>query len=59
VEFLISLGRKFKMTQKVLATSCLLVEVNAIIVGFLKYEGNKLKRMSHKVEFGACILKEY
>ena len=29
------------------------------IVGFSRCEGNPLKRFSHKVEFGVCVLKEY
>ncbi|HYK75296.1 MAG TPA: GNAT family N-acetyltransferase [Pseudoneobacillus sp.] len=37
----------------------LVAEVNGRIVGFSRCEGNKLKRMSHKVEFGVCVLKEY
>ncbi|MFD0772172.1 GNAT family N-acetyltransferase [Bacillus sp. CGMCC 1.60114] len=37
----------------------LVVEVNGRIVGFSRCEGNKLKRTSHKVEFGVCVLQEY
>ncbi|MBY6035972.1 GNAT family N-acetyltransferase [Fictibacillus nanhaiensis] len=37
----------------------LVAEVNKNIVGFSRCEGNKLKRSSHKVEFGVCVLKEY
>jgi ribosomal protein S18 acetylase RimI-like enzyme len=37
----------------------LVAEVNGKIVGFSRCEGNKLKRFSHKVEFGVCVLKEY
>ncbi|MGZ4159976.1 MAG: N-acetyltransferase family protein [Neobacillus sp.] len=37
----------------------LVAEVNDRIVGFSRCEGNKLNRMSHKVEFGVCVLKEY
>lgn len=37
----------------------LVAEVNGRIVGFSRCEGNKLKRTSHKVEFGVCVLKEY
>ncbi|MGG0240708.1 N-acetyltransferase family protein [Bacillus rhizoplanae] len=37
----------------------LVAEVNGRIVGFSRCEGNKLKRTSHKVEFGVCILQEY
>ncbi|MGD8191195.1 N-acetyltransferase family protein [Brevibacillus ginsengisoli] len=29
------------------------------IVGFSRCEGNLLKRFSHKVEFGVCVLQEY
>lgn len=29
------------------------------IVGFSRCEGNHLKRFSHKVEFGVCVLKEF
>jgi ribosomal protein S18 acetylase RimI-like enzyme len=37
----------------------LVAEVNGKIVGFSRCEGNRLKRTSHKVEFGVCILKEF
>ena len=37
----------------------LLAEINGEIVGFSRCEGNKLKRISHKVEFGVCVLKDY
>lgn len=37
----------------------LVAEANGKIVGFSRCEGSKLKRMSHKVEFGVCVLKEY
>ncbi|MEK5057930.1 GNAT family N-acetyltransferase [Paenibacillus sp. FSL H7-0326] len=37
----------------------LVVEANEQIVGFSRCEGNILKRFSHKVEFGVCVLKEY
>lgn len=37
----------------------LVAEVNERIVGFSRCEGNKLKRTSHKVEFGVCVLKDY
>jgi ribosomal protein S18 acetylase RimI-like enzyme len=37
----------------------LVAEANEKIVGFSRCEGNKLKRFSHKVEFGVCVLKEY
>ncbi|WHY17350.1 GNAT family N-acetyltransferase [Paenibacillus sp. G2S3] len=29
------------------------------IVGFSRCEGNHLKRFSHKVEFGVCVLQDY
>jgi len=29
------------------------------LVGFSRCEGNLLKRLAHKAEFGVCILKEY
>jgi ribosomal protein S18 acetylase RimI-like enzyme len=37
----------------------LVAVVNDRIVGFSRCEGNSLKRTSHKVEFGVCILKEF
>ncbi|MCM3690710.1 GNAT family N-acetyltransferase [Neobacillus niacini] len=37
----------------------LVAEVNDRIVGFSRCEGNQLKRTSHTVEFGVCVLKEY
>ncbi|MEY8348104.1 GNAT family N-acetyltransferase [Bacillus cereus] len=37
----------------------LVAEVNDRIVGFSRCEGVYLKRFSHKVEFGVCILKEF
>ncbi|MEH7331886.1 GNAT family N-acetyltransferase [Neobacillus drentensis] len=37
----------------------LVAEANDRIVGFSRLEGSKLKRTSHKVEFGICVLKEY
>jgi RimJ/RimL family protein N-acetyltransferase len=37
----------------------LVCEVNGRIVGFSRCEGNDLKRMSHKVEFGVCVLKDF
>ncbi len=37
----------------------LVAEANKRIVGFSRCEGNKLKRISHKVEFGVCVLHEY
>jgi len=33
--------------------------VDQQIVGFSRCEGKNLKRYSHKVEFGVCILKDY
>jgi ribosomal protein S18 acetylase RimI-like enzyme len=37
----------------------LVAEVNGKIAGFSRCEGSRLKRISHKVEFGVCVLKEY
>jgi len=37
----------------------LVCEVNERIVGFSRCEGNQLKRMSHKVEFGVAVLKDF
>lgn len=37
----------------------LVAEANEKIIGFSRFEGNKLKRSSHKVEFGVCVLKEF
>lgn len=37
----------------------LVAEVNERIVGFSRCAGNNLKRTSHKVEFGVCVLKEF
>ncbi|MCZ8541407.1 Protein N-acetyltransferase, RimJ/RimL family [Psychrobacillus psychrodurans] len=37
----------------------LVCESNGSIVGFSRCEGNQLKRMSHKVEFGVCVLKDF
>lgn len=37
----------------------LVAEVDKRIVGFSRCEGNRLKRTSHKVEFGICVLKEF
>jgi RimJ/RimL family protein N-acetyltransferase len=37
----------------------LVAEVNDRIVGFCRCEGNKLKRSSHKVEFGVCVVKDH
>ncbi|HDR7686906.1 GNAT family N-acetyltransferase [Bacillus toyonensis] len=37
----------------------LVAEVHNRIVGFSRCEGSNFKRLSHKVEFGVCILKEF
>lgn len=37
----------------------LVAVVNDRIVGFSRCEGVYLKRFSHKVEFGVCVLKEF
>lgn len=37
----------------------LVAVLNERIVGFSRCAGNLLKRSSHKVEFGLCVLKEY
>jgi ribosomal protein S18 acetylase RimI-like enzyme len=37
----------------------LVAEVNGKIAGFSRCEGNQLRRKSHIVEFGVCVLKEY
>ncbi|WP_445488014.1 GNAT family N-acetyltransferase [Niallia sp. 03133] len=37
----------------------LVAEVDEKIVGFSRCEGNQLRRFSHKVEFGICVLKVY
>ncbi|WP_274363676.1 GNAT family N-acetyltransferase [Paenibacillus thermotolerans] len=37
----------------------LVAEVQGRIVGFSRCEGNHLNRLSHKVEFGVCVLKDY
>ncbi|MFB5763935.1 GNAT family N-acetyltransferase [Paenibacillus medicaginis] len=37
----------------------LVAEVSNRIIGFSRCEGNDLKRFSHKVEFGVCVLKDY
>lgn len=37
----------------------LVAVLNERIVGFSRCAGNLLKRSSHKVEFGVCVLKEY
>ncbi|PGM53754.1 GNAT family N-acetyltransferase [Bacillus sp. AFS053548] len=37
----------------------LVAEVQDKILGFSRCEGSQLKRLSHKVEIGVCVLKEY
>lgn len=37
----------------------LVATVQDKIVGFSRCEGNHLKRFSHKVEFGVCVLKDF
>ncbi|QRG70672.1 GNAT family N-acetyltransferase [Brevibacillus choshinensis] len=37
----------------------LVAVANDRIVGFSRCEGNQLRRSSHKVEFGVCVLKEF
>ena len=37
----------------------LVCEANEEIVGFSRCEGNELKRMAHKLEFGVCVLKDF
>lgn len=37
----------------------LVAEVDGEVTGFSRCEGNTLKRTSHQVEFGVCVLKEY
>ncbi len=37
----------------------LVAEVHNRIVGFSRCEGSNLKRLSHKVELGVCILREF
>ncbi|WP_223590204.1 GNAT family N-acetyltransferase [Neobacillus bataviensis] len=37
----------------------LVAEANERIVGFSRLVGNNLKRTSHKVEFGICVLKDF
>ncbi|XXM73157.1 N-acetyltransferase family protein [Lysinibacillus sphaericus] len=37
----------------------LVAETNGRIAGFARCEGNKLKRTSHRVEFGVGVLKEF
>lgn len=37
----------------------LVAEVEGQLVGFSRCEGTNLKRLSHKVEFGVCVLKDF
>jgi RimJ/RimL family protein N-acetyltransferase len=37
----------------------LVCEANGRIVGYSRCEGSTLKRLSHKVEFGVCVLKDF
>jgi ribosomal protein S18 acetylase RimI-like enzyme len=37
----------------------LVAEVNGRIAGFSRCEGSQLKRFSHKVDFGICLLREF
>lgn len=37
----------------------LVAEAEGRIVGFSRCEGNYLKRLSHKVEFGVCVVKDF
>ncbi|MGG0753070.1 N-acetyltransferase family protein [Brevibacillus laterosporus] len=37
----------------------LVAVVHDRIVGFSRCEGNHLKRFSHKIEFGVCVLKDF
>ncbi|WP_124065089.1 GNAT family N-acetyltransferase [Clostridium sp. E02] len=37
----------------------LVVEVEGVLAGFSRCEGNTLKRMKHKAEFGVCVCKEF
>lgn len=37
----------------------LVAVMNDKIIGFSRCEGNYLRRTSHKVEFGVCVLKDY
>ncbi|MEK4737209.1 MULTISPECIES: GNAT family N-acetyltransferase [Bacillus] len=48
-----------KMDSEKTRNLFLVVEVHNRIVGFSRCEGSDLKRLSHKVEFGICILKEF
>lgn len=48
-----------KADTKSINSLFLVAEVNDEIVGFIRCAGNKLKRTSHRVEFGIGVLKEY
>lgn len=37
----------------------LVAEADGQLIGFSRCEGSILKRFSHKVEFGVCVLKDY
>lgn len=37
----------------------LVAEVNGALAGFSRCEGNSLKRLMHKAEFGVCVCKEF
>lgn len=37
----------------------LVADVQGRVVGFCRCEGSMLKRFSHRVEFGVCVLKEF
>lgn len=37
----------------------LVAAADGMLVGFSRCEGSELKRLSHKVEFGVCVLKDY
>lgn len=37
----------------------LVAEVEGALAGFSRCEGNSLKRMKHKAEFGVCVCKEF
>jgi len=51
--------RIIKVDSESLHNLFLVAEVNERIVGFSRCAGNTLKRTSHKVEFGVCVLKEF
>lgn len=37
----------------------LVAEADGVLVGFSRCQGSTLKRFSHRVEFGVCVLKAY